>query len=119
MTDRRFPCRIDAVTDGDTLLTTIDAGFRIHVQSKVRLMGIDCPELSTLEGKLARDFVVKWAQVVGTLNNTTQWPFQLLCIGYDKRDKYGRWLGDFYSEWSGNSLVNELLKAGHVKRLGI
>jgi len=112
MTERQYPCRVDAVTDGDTLLATIDAGFRVHVQSKVRLLGIDCPELSTPEGKLARDFVVNW--VLKATATLADWPFQLLCTGYDKRDKYGRWLGDFYLE-SGKSLVKDLLEAGHVK----
>lgn len=111
MASRMFPCRIDAVTDGDTLLTTIDAGFRIHVQSKVRLLGIDCPELSTPEGKLARNFVVDWVnRWIG------EWPLTLSCTGYDKRDKYGRWLGDFLPT-DGVSLVRALLAAGHVKKV--
>ena len=111
---RDFPCRIDQVTDGDTLIVTIDAGFRIHVQSKVRLAGIDCPEMNTEEGKLARAFVIAW--MWRYQDEHTKWPSTLRCYGYDRRDKYGRWLADVLSIQE-HSLVQDLLAAGYVKQL--
>lgn len=108
---REFPCRVDRIVDGDTLLVTIDCGFRINVQSMVRLAGVDCPELSTLEGVVARNFVMNWVIDRPPLHT---WPFVLVCHGYDRRDKYGRWLGDLITS-DGASLVASLIAAGHVK----
>lgn len=46
-----YPARLDRVVDGDTLKLVIDVGFGIRIVEKVRLKGIDTPELSTNAGK--------------------------------------------------------------------
>lgn len=43
------------VIDGDTYLLSIDLGFYVSTEAHVRLRGADCPELSTPEGRAARD----------------------------------------------------------------
>ncbi len=45
--------------DGDTVWLDIDCGFRVWTRQKVRLRGIDAPELPTAEGQRAKDFVVR------------------------------------------------------------
>ncbi|MBI5024038.1 MAG: hypothetical protein HZC18_03455 [Candidatus Omnitrophica bacterium] len=42
-----YAATIDRVIDGDTLLVLIEAGFRIIVRDRLRLRGIDCPEVGT------------------------------------------------------------------------
>ncbi|MEW5896054.1 MAG: DUF1016 N-terminal domain-containing protein [Candidatus Omnitrophota bacterium] len=54
-----YAATIDRVVDGDTLLVLIEAGFGIIVRDRLRLNGINCPELGTPEGGRAKKFVEK------------------------------------------------------------
>ena len=59
MSDQTFgpyPGVVDAVHDGDTVYVKLDAGFDLTIYARVRVMGINAPELSTAAGKAARDF---------------------------------------------------------------
>ena len=47
---------VDLVHDGDTVNVRLDVGFDLTVYARVRIAGINAPELSTDAGKLARDF---------------------------------------------------------------
>jgi endonuclease YncB( thermonuclease family) len=47
---------VDLAHDGDTVNIRLDLGFDITVYSRVRVKGINAPELSTDAGKRARDF---------------------------------------------------------------
>ena len=47
---------IDLVHDGDTVNVKLDVGFDLTVYARVRIFGINAPELSTDAGKAARDF---------------------------------------------------------------
>ena len=52
-----YEAAVDRVIDGDTLLVVIEVGFHIKVHDKLRLRGIDTPELGTPEGDRAKKFV--------------------------------------------------------------
>jgi len=45
------------VIDGDTFWAVLDAGVRNVMREKLRLRGIDCAEIDTVEGKAAKKFV--------------------------------------------------------------
>lgn len=47
---------VDLAHDGDTVNIKLDLGFDISVYARVRVKGINAPELSTAAGKRARDF---------------------------------------------------------------
>jgi endonuclease YncB( thermonuclease family) len=47
---------VDSVHDGDTVNVKLDVGFDLTVYTRVRILGINAPELSTAEGKRARDY---------------------------------------------------------------
>ncbi len=47
---------VDLVHDGDTVNVKLDVGFDLTVYARVRIFGINAPELSTDAGKVARDF---------------------------------------------------------------
>lgn len=72
------------VIDGDTLDVTVDLGFRVHHQIRVRLAGINCPELKTPDGQRAKQFVENWLAANLPVTLQTQ---------LDKTEKYGRYLG--------------------------
>jgi len=54
-----YPGEIDSVHDGDTVNVILDVGFDLSIYTRVRVFGINAPELSTPEGKAARDFAKK------------------------------------------------------------
>ena len=47
---------VDSVHDGDTVNVKLDVGFDLTVYTRIRVNGINAPELNTPEGKAARDF---------------------------------------------------------------
>jgi endonuclease YncB( thermonuclease family) len=73
------------VVDGDTLWVRIYLRPRQWVKQKLRLRGLDCPELSTPEGRAAKRFVD------GLVANTTS-----VVINTTKPDKYDRYLADVF-----------------------
>ena len=73
------------VVDGDTLWVKIYLRPRQWVKQKLRLRGLDCPEMSTPEGKAAKRFVdALVARTTAVTINTT------------KADKYDRYLADVF-----------------------
>lgn len=99
------------VVDGDTIYVDLDLGFGVTKHAKVRLIGIDTPELrgrGKEKGLAARDFVDSWFE----LHHPTR-ELVLCRTSKDRTGKYGRWLADFMA--GGSSLVEELRAAGHEK----
>ncbi len=82
-----YKAAVEKIIDGDTLTVLIDAGFGISIEQKLRLRGIDCPEIDTAEGKAAKKFVEACLKglecvVVKTYKDTS--------------DKYDRYLSDIF-----------------------
>jgi endonuclease YncB( thermonuclease family) len=111
---------VERVIDGDTLCVGINVGFGNTLHDKLRLRGINCPELPTPEGKAAKLYVQKLLPVGS-----------LIVIKSRKVivDTYGRFVMDvFYSTTadstpeeiiaSGKYLNQDLLDAGHAERMG-
>lgn len=105
-----YRAAISRVIDGDTLVVNVDLGFSVWLHGlKIRLLGINCPELSTDEGKLAQLFVLK---CVNAMSNA-------ITLTSVKTDKYGgRWDATVFMG-DGFCLNSELVKAGHAKVYGI
>ena len=82
-----YQAQIVKVVDGDTLKVNIDAGFGIFVEQKLRLKGIDCPEIDTEEGQKAKRFVQS------RLNKLN---FIIIKTHKDSTDKYDRYLADIF-----------------------
>ena len=84
--------KVTKVVDGDTIDVTLDMGFDILYQQRVRLFGIDTPESRTRDlvekkfGYLAKDMVESFLPV-GSI--------QTLVTVKDKAGKFGRILGKF------------------------
>ena len=74
------------VVDGDTVDVRIDVGFGIGLDERLRLKGINTPELKTQDGKRARDFLVAYL---------SQCP--AIIIRTSKEGMFGRWLADIYA----------------------
>lgn len=79
-----YRARVLDVYDGDTLTVVVDLGFDVSVTRKIRLLGINTPEIRTRDkrekrlGLEARDFLRE--QVLG----------RDVVVQTSKPDKYGR-----------------------------
>lgn len=94
--------------DGDTVDVVIDMGFDISLKIRVRLFGVDTPELrgGTLLSRAlalkAREFVHKWLTIKAYRGDGLE------LVSYESHGKYGRCLGDFRSR--GHLLTEELIE---------
>ena len=91
------------VYDGDSITLLVDLGFEVRFRIKVRLSGINTPEIrgsSRPEGLIARDYLRDLI-----LNKTVI--FKSL---RDKKGKYGRYLGVIYID--GFNVNKKLLDLG-------
>jgi len=76
---------VERVIDGDTLWLTIDLGFDTIFRQKIRLRGIDTPEINFDEGKKAKDFVQRQLRQCPSVIIKTY-----------KTDKYDRYIADLF-----------------------
>ena len=75
---------VHRVVDGDTLIAVVDLGLGLRTgPRRLRLRGIDCPELTTLAGRTARTFVQKALA-----------PVEFIVLTTHRTDAYGRYLVD-------------------------
>lgn len=102
-----YSATIRRVVDGDTLVVAIQVAPEIWLEEKLRLRGLDCPEMSTPEGKVAKRFVD------ALVASATE-----VIVATTKPDKYDRYLADvFVATPSGEVFLNNaLLEHGHAIR---
>ncbi len=113
-----YRCKIVRVVDGDTLDLEIDLGFNVRIRERVRLFGVNTPEVfgtnATEAGKLASEFTKTWVEKYSNLVGH----FEYHSLKYDAKDKYGRGLGIVKFIGSDNqiyALTEDLVKNGHSK----
>jgi len=103
-----YNTEIIRVVDGDTLWLKIWLKQNHWLKEKVRLRGIDCPEMDTPEGKAAKRFVETLVKEAASVTITTTKP-----------DKWDRYLSDiFLRNANGEELFlnNLLLENSHARR---
>lgn len=92
----RFPAAVDDVVDGDTLDVTVDLGFRVYSQTRIRLRGIDTAEIYGVDQDSAEYMLgIDHAQFVESFvaaADDREYPFLLETD--TESGKYGRWIGD-------------------------
>lgn len=96
-----YNAKVVRVVDGDTIDVEIDLGFDIWHKTRLRLTGIDTPEVNTEIGRKARDYVK--AALEG----------QMVVITTTKPDKYGRYLAEIFV--NENSFNKNLIDIGMAK----
>jgi len=74
------------VVDGDTIDARIDVGFSMRLSDRLRLKGINCPELSCAQGRKAKAFVEEYLASC-----------PVVVIRTKKSEMYGRWLADIFA----------------------
>lgn len=124
-----YEAELERVVDGDTLWVKIFLGFGIVARKKLRLRGIDCPELDTPAGKRAKKFVDDFFSLESwetsrekkiKKDSSSAEDFSLktpsskqFLVTTTKPDKYDRYLSDI---WIGEQNLSALLLAnGHAR----
>jgi len=98
-----FRGTVDLVHDGDTIDIALDVGFDITIYARVRVFGINAPELSTDAGKAARDYA-RTLLPVGTA-------VEVVSHGWDK---YGGRVDGEIMFASGDDFATAMLDSGHA-----
>lgn len=81
---------VKAVIDADTIDVLIDLGFGVHTMQRLRLYGIDAPEMRTEAGKIAKEYVRS------VLLGGDAFKYVYVRTIKDRKDKYGRKLAVLY-----------------------
>lgn len=102
-----YTALLERVVDIDTFWMYIRLGFGMVHRQKLRLRGVDGPELGTPEGDQAKRWVEERLKGVETFTVTTTKP-----------DKWARYLADIYFKEGGKeiNLTRLLLKEKLVRR---
>lgn len=102
MSDYTYDAIVRLIHDGDTVTIDVDLGFRLWIHGlRIRLYGINAPELSTPEGKKAKTVLegilpIDRPVVIETIK--------------DRTEKYGRILGKI-TVIAGQPTVNDQMVA--------
>jgi endonuclease YncB( thermonuclease family) len=113
-----YTALVERVVDGDTLVVLIDTGFENTLEEKLRLRGINTPELGTPEGERAKKYVEKLLPVGATI---------VLKSHKTTLDPHGRFVEDVYYLKpdsqpeeiiaEGNYLNQQLMDKGYAVRM--
>jgi len=102
MTLYEYRAELKRVVDGDTYDFTVDLGFRVSKDIRIRMLGVDTAETYGVKkesdeykrGMEHKQWVEQWFDEADELFIETE---------KDEKGKYGRWLARVYDE-SGESL---------------
>ncbi|MBN1687968.1 MAG: thermonuclease family protein [Candidatus Omnitrophica bacterium] len=95
MSSYTYKAEIERVIDGDTVWAKVSLNANYFTHQKLRLRGIDTPELTEPAGRKAKSFLQ------GKLK-----PGKEILITTSKSDKYDRYLADI---WAGKTYINQTL----------
>lgn len=106
----RYRFTVERVHDGDTVQGVLDAGLGIYLGRSprplysIRFAGINAPELSTPEGKAARDFLQQYVH-----------PGDVLDVESLAWDKYGWRIDGVPFTQDGVDLCDLMVMNGHAE----
>ena len=103
---------IHKVVDGDTIDASIDLGFDISLEKRIRLAGVDTPESRTTDlkekamGLESKEWLKKKLEGAKDILIKTELP--------DSTEKYGRIIGHLYINGEATSLNNQMIAEGYA-----
>lgn len=86
--DNAYVATIIDHVDGDTSHVLVSLGFDAQIKLTIRWADLDAPEMSTQAGRESRDEVIRRLPIGSRC---------LLTTIKDRREKYGRYLGTFWT----------------------
>ena len=100
---------IHRVVDGDTIDVIIDLGFDLTAKLRVRLAGINAPEIHGESAPLGKAAML-WLTELLVKNEGRTW----IKTVKDKKEKYGRYLAHLFVDGSEQSVNDQMIVAGHA-----
>jgi micrococcal nuclease len=103
---------IHKVVDGDTIDASIDLGFDISLEKRIRLAGVDTPESRTADanekkyGLQSKDWLKNRLEFAKDIIIKTELP--------DSTEKYGRIIGHLFINGEETSLNNQMISEGYA-----
>jgi micrococcal nuclease len=103
---------IHKVVDGDTIDASIDLGFDISLEKRIRLAGVDTPESRTTDlkekamGLESKEWLKKKLEGAKDIIIKTELP--------DSTEKYGRIIGHLFINRQETSLNNQMIDEGYA-----
>jgi micrococcal nuclease len=100
------------VVDGDTIDASIDLGFDISLEKRIRLAGVDTPESRTTDlkekamGLESKEWLKKKLEGAKDIIIKTELP--------DSTEKYGRIIGHLFINGQEISLNNQMINDGYA-----
>ena len=86
----QYKAQVKSDIDADTIDVLVDLGFGVHTMQRLRLYGIDAPEMRSEAGKIAKEYVKS------VLLGEDASMFVYVRTLKDRKDKYGRKLAVIY-----------------------
>jgi len=99
----RYKGKVLRVIDGDTIEVLIDLGFYTFKKAKIRLKGINAPEIFHPRSREERKRGLEAKEFLSSLFRDSNEVY----LRVYKKGKYGRWIADLFL--SDGTLVNSLL----------
>lgn len=103
-----YKASVVRVVDGDTIDADVDLGFYCTMRLRLRILGVDTPELNSKD-PAEREKALKAKQFV----EDALLPIPGILIKTSKADSFGRWLATV-TYYGGKNLAEELLANGHA-----
>ena len=103
---------VHRVVDGDTIDASIDLGFDISLEKRIRLAGVDTPESRTTDlkekamGLESKEWLKKKLEGAKDIIIKTELP--------DSTEKYGRIIGHLFINGQETSLNNQMITEGYA-----
>jgi micrococcal nuclease len=104
---------VGRVVDGDTIDASIDLGFDVSLEKRIRLAGVDTPESRTTDkeekalGLDAKNWLKHRLEEAKDIIIRTQLP--------DSTEKYGRIIGQLYINGEEVSLNKQMINEGYAR----
>lgn len=108
-----YKAEVLSVYDGDTVTLMIDQGMKHFARVKVRLLGINTPEIRTKDASEKQRGLAAKQYLKDRIEGKT------VIVHTAKKGKFGRWLGVLWAydegmEELGESLNDEMIRTGHA-----
>lgn len=113
----QYAAQLIRVVDGDTLVVNVDLGFDQWFHNcRIRLLGINAPELNTKEGQAAKAWVIDcFSKLPGPSDELILQSFKPAKSPHP--DKYARWDALVFPGRSDVALNDALVAAGHAVKV--
>ena len=105
----QYRAEITNVVDGDTVDAEVDLGFSAMLKMRLRLWGINAPEMRGASAEAGREAKARLRFLVETAGNVLT-----IRTHKDRQDKYGRYLAELCVPGATRTINQQLVDEGHA-----